>query len=85
MKLRIFLVLNSLFFVCNFCLAQSKLGNSLDSLFTSYLDSGFSGSVLVAEKNKIILKKRYGYADNETKKFNTTKTLFNVVIFYKLN
>jgi len=42
------------------------------------LDSGFSGSVLVAEKNKIILKKGYGYADNETKKFNTPKTLFNV-------
>jgi len=78
MKLKIFALLNFIFFLSSFCLPQSKLGNSLDSLFTSYLDSGFSGSVLGAEKNKIVLEKGYGYADNETKKLNTPKTLFNV-------
>ncbi len=78
MKLRILLLMNSIFFLNNFGFAQSNLGNHLDSLFTTYLDSSFSGSVLVAEKNKIILKKGYGYANNETKRLNTPKTLFNV-------
>lgn len=78
MKLRMLVILNSHFFLSNFGFTQSNLGNSLDNLFTSYIDSGFSGSVLVAEKNKVVLKKGYGYADNETKKLNTPMTLFNV-------
>lgn len=76
MKRRSFLILNCIFFL-NVCYAQSKLALRIDSLFTHYLDSGFSGSVLVAAKNKIVLKKGYGYANNTTKKKNTPTTLFN--------
>lgn len=68
MNLKIFALLNFIFFLSSFCLPQTKFGNSLDSLFTSYLDSGFSGSVLVAEKNKIVLEKCYSDEDIETKK-----------------
>ncbi len=49
-----------------------------DSLFTAYLDSGMAGTVLVAEKNVVTLKKAYGYANNEKKIPNTPQTLFNV-------
>jgi len=59
-------------------LAQTHLGKRIDSLFTSYLDSGLSGAVLLAEQNKVTFEKAYGYSNNETKTLNTTKTLFNV-------
>ena len=58
--------------------AQSSISTRLDKIFEKYSDSGFSGSVLVSEKNKVSLKKGYGYADNQTKKKNTPQTLFNV-------
>lgn len=57
---------------------QSPLAKRIDSLFISYLDSGLAGSLLVAEQNKITLKKAYGYSNNESKTSNTPNTLFNV-------
>ena len=57
---------------------QTQLSKRIDSLFTAYLDSSLAGSLLVAEQNKVTLEKAYGYANNETKTANTTKTLFNV-------
>lgn len=59
-------------------LTQTQLSKRIDSLFTAYLDSSLAGSLLVAENNKVTLEKVYGYANNETKTANTTKTLFNV-------
>jgi len=43
-----------------------------------YADSGFSGSVLVAEKKEITLLKGYGYANYQNKIPNTPSTQFNV-------
>jgi len=60
------------------CFAQKNIDKTIDRLFTLYVDSGFSGSVLIAQKNKTILKKGYGYANLEQKKVNTPATLFNV-------
>ena len=57
---------------------QTPLSKRIDSLFISYLDSGLAGSLLVAEQNKVALKKAYGYSNNESKTLNTTNTLFNV-------
>ncbi|MFI5129375.1 MAG: serine hydrolase domain-containing protein [Chitinophagales bacterium] len=65
-------------FCSNYGLSQGKMGRRIDSLFISYLDSGFSGSALVAEKGMITLKKGYGFSDNERKTLNTPATLFNV-------
>jgi CubicO group peptidase (beta-lactamase class C family) len=64
--------------LCMSSFAQTQLSKRIDSLFTSYLDSSLSGSVLVAEQNKVTLSKAYGYSNNETKTLNTTKTLFNI-------
>ena len=67
-----------LFLHCHSATAQSTVGRRLDSLFTVYSDSGFSGSVLVAEKGTVTLKKGYGYANSDSKNLNTPATLFNV-------
>ena len=77
MILRHFL-LSILLAVCINSFSQTPLAKRIDSLFISYLDSGLAGSLLVAEQNKITLKKAYGYSNNETKTLNTTNTLFNV-------
>jgi CubicO group peptidase (beta-lactamase class C family) len=57
----------SLFLQSHSARAQSTLGARIDSLFTVYRDSGFTGSVLVAEKGTVTLKKGYGFADAEKK------------------
>ncbi len=62
----------------NICFSQQNIGGRIDSLFRNYTDSGFSGSVLVAEKKLVTLKKGYGYSNNERKTLNTPTTLFNV-------
>lgn len=59
-------------------LAQNELGTRIDSLFRSYTDSGLAGSVLVVHDGQILLRKAYGYADDELKIANTPTTLFNV-------
>jgi CubicO group peptidase (beta-lactamase class C family) len=62
----------------NICFSQKNIGDRIDSLFTAYTDSGFSGSVLIAEKKSVTLKKGYGFSNNERKTLNTSTTLFNV-------
>lgn len=58
--------------------AQNGLGIRIDSLFRSYTDSGLAGSVLVIHDGHPLLRKGYGYANNELKIPNTSNTLFNV-------
>ena len=72
------ILIGSTLFLNITCFAQKYIGKTLNKLFTAYFDSGFSGSVFVAEKNKITLKKGYGYADIGRKIRNTPATLFNV-------
>jgi CubicO group peptidase (beta-lactamase class C family) len=67
-----------LILLTNFVFAQAKLDARIDSLFQSYLEKGLVGSVLVAKDNQVVLKKAYGYSNNETKEQNTPATLFNV-------
>ena len=78
MKATLFLLLTLLLFAGNPAEAQPDLSSRIDKLFTSYVDSGFAGSVLVAKENTVILKKGYGYSNNQTKSINTPVTLFNV-------
>ena len=77
-SLRIILLLMLLINLSQSVFTQTQLSKRIDSLFTAYLDSSLAGSLLVAEHNKVTLEKAYGYANNETKTANTTKTLFNV-------
>lgn len=78
MKATLFLFLTLLLFAVNRAAAQSDLSSRLDKLFTGYIDSGFAGSVLVAKENRVVLKKGYGYSNNQRKSLNTPATLFNV-------
>ena len=73
-----FFFITAMIFKSDFCFSQENIGKRIDSLFTVYIDSGFSGSVLVAEKSIITLKKGYGYSNTEKKTDNTPTTLFNV-------
>ncbi|KAB1230163.1 serine hydrolase [Chryseobacterium viscerum] len=57
----------------------SQKSKQLDQLFTTYEKAGlFSGSVLIAEKGKIIFEKSYGYRNAPKKQKNTNNSLYRV-------
>lgn len=75
--------MKSLFVVFLFVVPISAFSQTADAtlfkeVFTHYLDSGLSGSVLIAKGDKVLLKESYGYADRGTKKANMATTLYNV-------
>ncbi|WP_159025639.1 serine hydrolase [Aquimarina sp. Aq78] len=53
---------------------KEKLSNYLNELEKS----GFSGSVLVAQKGKVLLEKGYGYSNRENKIKSTSETVFDI-------
>jgi CubicO group peptidase (beta-lactamase class C family) len=56
--------------------AQS-IAQKADELLSLYTKQNqFAGNVLIAEKNKIIFEKAYGYADAANKRMNTLQTEF---------
>lgn len=63
---------------------DGKLGEELDDLMTEFSKKGYSGAVLVAQNDKIVLQKGYGLADREQKIQNTPSTLFNVASVGKI-
>ena len=73
----LFFVILIIFISCQSCKAQN-IGKDLGKIFESYIDSGFTGIVLVVKNDSILLQKGYGFANDEKKILNTTKTLFNV-------
>ncbi|HEX9895757.1 MAG TPA: serine hydrolase domain-containing protein, partial [Gemmatimonadales bacterium] len=54
------------------------LGARLDTLLTRYQEYGFWGSVLVAQRGKVVLLKGYGLADLERKVSNSAATRFEM-------
>ncbi|UKB80312.1 serine hydrolase [Chryseobacterium sp. MEBOG07] len=57
----------------------SQKSKQLDQLFATYEKAGlFSGSVLIAEKGKIIFEKSYGYRNAPKKQKNTNNSLYRV-------
>lgn len=60
------------------CSGQSKT-ERLDSLLISFNDSNqFNGTVLVAERNNIVLHNAYGFSDFDTKNLLDTNSIFNI-------
>jgi len=60
-------------------LDQSSKEARIDELITSYSDSAeFSGAVLVAEGDQIILRRGYGFANREEQIPNTPDTHFHI-------
>jgi|GEM_PF-1669756 len=45
---------------------------------------GFSGTVLVAHKNNIVINQGYGYANDETQELNTPHTVFRIASITKI-
>jgi len=66
-------------------LEQPSKNERIDELFTHYTDSGeFSGAVLVAEEDQILLREGYGFANREKQIPNTPETLFSIQSVSKL-
>ena len=58
---------------------KNNIEKRLDSLFNSLTEQNqFNGSVLIAEKGKIIYKKGKGFSNELTKERNNTKTVFEL-------
>jgi len=63
---------------------RGAVGRSLDSLFRTFADSGFSGTVLVAMGNEIVLEQGYGMADRERRIPATATTRYSTAGITKL-
>jgi CubicO group peptidase (beta-lactamase class C family) len=59
-------------------IVEGGIGNAMDEYLSGCTRFGFSGSVLVARKGKILLQKGYGWADRSQKTQNAPDTLFEI-------
>jgi CubicO group peptidase (beta-lactamase class C family) len=57
-------------------LAASNKRHQIDDILTRFAAFGFSGTILVAERGKVLLHKGYGLADRQHDIPNTTATIF---------
>jgi len=57
---------------------KGKLGKKIDSYMRKIESIGFSGALIVAKNDTIILARGYGYADRENKKIFSRKTVFTI-------
>ena len=74
----LFMGIDMLQFV-NTCLAQKNYAALIDKYIQAQVSvNEFSGVVLVADNNKVIYKKAFGYADREWKSPNTPETKFEI-------
>lgn len=63
--------------------AQNKLDFEtsyikIDTFLTNALNKGFSGAILVAQNDEIIINKGYGLADKTKQTFNNPNTIFDI-------
>jgi CubicO group peptidase (beta-lactamase class C family) len=65
-------------------MARGQAGLALDSIFTGFADSGFSGTVLVAFGDAVVLEKGYGLADRERGIPATARTRYSTAGITKL-
>jgi len=66
-------------------IAMDKKGHMIDSIFTALqLRAGFNGTVLYAEKGRLVFKNAYGYEEFKTKKKLTTRSTFQLASVSKM-
>jgi CubicO group peptidase (beta-lactamase class C family) len=62
-----------------FLFAQDSASKKLDELVTAYAKLGrFNGSVLIAQRGKILLQKGYGFKNADAKSLNEANTIFQI-------
>ncbi|MDX1939484.1 MAG: serine hydrolase domain-containing protein [Saprospiraceae bacterium] len=54
------------------------MGQKIDNYLQKAINNGWTGSVLVAQKGDIIIAKGYGFADKESKRLQTSETVFSI-------
>ena len=60
-------------------------GQEIDELLKAYAnENSFNGSVLVAQKDEILLQKGYGYKNASANSFNDSNTIFQIGSITKL-
>lgn len=59
-------------------IVEGKIGEKLDDYLSRLEAYGFNGAVLYAKKDRIYLRKAYGYASREDGRKNTLDTLFDI-------
>jgi CubicO group peptidase (beta-lactamase class C family) len=57
---------------------RAEIMSQLDEVVSGHAAKGFNGSVLVANKCRVLLEKGYGMADFEQKQPNAPETVFNL-------
>ena len=57
---------------------------AIDSMLIEMTQKGFSGSVLISEKDMVLLNKGYGYASKVDRRINDENTLFEIASITKL-
>lgn len=74
-----------LLFCFTYSFSQDTRKADLLKMANEYRDSlGFSGSILVADQNQILLEKSYGYASREHKVLNTNETIYRIASISKV-
>jgi CubicO group peptidase (beta-lactamase class C family) len=68
-------------FLTTACATQQS--RNLDALLRGYEAEGFSGVVLVAKNDRVVLHEGYGFADKERRIRNTTSTRFEIASLTK--
>ena len=58
--------------------SNNNLSAKIDTYLNNSTTNGYSGSVLVAKKDEIILSKGYGWSDRKNKILNTSSSVFNI-------
>lgn len=91
MKINLIQIFSTVFFLVfslqSLAFGQSKNPTKIAKNLKGYLEKanayGFSGQVLIAEKDKILLNQAYGFADREKRIPNSLNTVFNIASLTK--
>lgn len=80
-----FLVMPLQRFYAQELLSEERSGSNIDDYFSAYARQGdFNGIILIAEKDKILYQKSFGFSDFENKIPNTLQTRFPIASIGKL-
>lgn len=78
-SIKIIVILSLLSNICSGRQTKTDPAKQLDSIFSMLCaQNQFNGSVLIAEKGKVIFEKGYGYRNEVTRQYNNKQTIFEL-------